>query len=71
MVINLMQVGSFGSLFVLISAAILIFPFWRISERIGYPGWASLLILVPGANIAFLYFLALSKWPNETFAKGK
>jgi len=60
-----MQVGGFGFLFMLFWAVILIFPFWRISERVGYPGWISLLMLVPGINIIYVYFLALSKWPSE------
>ena len=60
-----MHVGGFGFLFMLIWAAILIYPFWRISERVGYPGWISLLILVPGINIIYVYYLALSKWPME------
>lgn len=61
-----MQVGGFGFLFMLIWAVILIFPFWRISERVGYPGWISLLMLVPGINIIYVYFLALAKWPRDT-----
>lgn len=65
-----MQVGGFGFLFMLIWAAILIYPFWRISERVGYPGWISLLILVPGINIIYVYYLALSKWPMEKTKQG-
>jgi hypothetical protein len=60
-----MQVGGFGFLFMLLWAVILIYPFWRISERVGYPGWISLLMLVPVINIVYVYFLALSKWPSE------
>ena len=60
-----MQVGGFGFLFMLLWAAILIFPFWRISERAGFPGWISLLILVPVVNIIYVYFLALSSWPSD------
>lgn len=60
-----MQVGGFGFIFMLLWAAILIFPFWRISERAGFPGWISLLILVPVVNIIYVYFLALSNWPSD------
>ncbi len=65
MMASYMQVGSFGFLFMLFWAAVLIYPFWRISERVGYPGWISLLMLIPGVNIIYVYFLALSKWPKE------
>jgi hypothetical protein len=65
-----MQVGGFGFLFMLLWAVILIYPFWRISERVGYPGWISLLMLVPVINIVYVYFLALSKWPSEKTGEG-
>ena len=52
----------------LLTAAIwgglLIWPFWRITTRVGYPGWLSLLTVVPVVNLAYLYFLAYSTWPG-------
>ena len=56
--------GYFGPFGMLIFAAILIVPFWRICEKAGYPGIASLLVLVPVVNVAFLYWLAFSDWPS-------
>ena len=49
----------------LIVAAIAVVPFWRICTRVGYSPWLSLLILVPLANIVFIYYLAFSQWPAE------
>lgn len=50
---------------VLIVAAIVVVPFWRICSKAGYPGWLSLLIVLPIANIALLYYLAFSEWPSQ------
>lgn len=33
--------------------------------RAGYPGPRGLLILIPLVNLAFIYFLAFSRWPVE------
>lgn len=41
----------------------LVVPFWRICLRAGHPGWLGILILIPVVNLAFLYFLAFSRWP--------
>jgi hypothetical protein len=55
-------------LWMLIMAAIVVIPFWRICSKAGFPGWLSLLMLIPLVNIAFLYFLAFAQWPaNRTF----
>ncbi|MFV8836679.1 hypothetical protein [Aquisalimonas sp.] len=52
----------------LIVAAIVVVPFWRICRKAGYPGGLSLLILIPLVNLVFLYFLAFSQWPaHRTF----
>ncbi len=45
-------------------AAIVVFPFWKINAKAGYPGWLSLLMVIPLVNLAYLYFLAFSSWPN-------
>lgn len=46
------------ALWMLLIAALVVVPFWRISQRFGYPGWLALLVLVPLVNIGYLYFLA-------------
>ena len=54
--------GPFG---MLIIAALLVVPFWRICERLGLTGLTALLILVPGVNLVFLYWLAFADWPGR------
>ncbi len=49
----------------LVFAAIAVVPFWRLCQRIGYSPWLSLLIVIPLANVAFIYFLAFSEWPPK------
>lgn len=54
--------GPFG---MLILAALIVIPFWRICERIGVPGITALLALVPIVNLIFLYWLAFAEWPSK------
>jgi hypothetical protein len=50
----------------LVVAALVILPAWRICFKVGYPGWlASLLFLLPIANLVLLHFLAFAEWPLE------
>lgn len=48
----------------LLPAALVIYPFWRICVRAGFPGWIALLIVVPLVNLGLLYFLAFADWPS-------
>lgn len=50
---------------VILSAALLLIPAWRIADRMGYPGWFGLGIMVPMLNIALLWIVAFAKWPSE------
>jgi hypothetical protein len=52
----------------LVAAVIGIIPFWRICTRIGWSPWLSLLIVVPLANLIFIYMLAFSDWPLQKAA---
>ncbi len=52
-------------IWMLVVAAIVVVPFWRICIRVGYPGALGLLIVVPLVNLVFLYVLAFSRWPSE------
>lgn len=58
---NSMWIGHW--LWMLMMAAVVVVPFWRICTRVGYSGWLSLLMLVPIANLVLLYFIAFSRWP--------
>ncbi|MDA3932865.1 MAG: hypothetical protein PF630_00740 [Gammaproteobacteria bacterium] len=61
----------FGPLIMLVFAALIIVPFWFIFKKAGYPQWLSLLMVVPIANLAMLYFLAFSDWPRLRERKTK
>ncbi|HZX23339.1 MAG TPA: hypothetical protein VFF18_07380 [Woeseiaceae bacterium] len=52
-----------GYLMMLVWAAIVVIPFWRICQKAGYPGALGLLMVVPLVNIVFLYYLAFATWP--------
>ena len=54
---------GFNPLWMLVIAALVVVPFWRICEKAGFNGALSLLVLVPLANLLFLYWLAFSEWP--------
>ena len=42
-------------------AGVSIWLFWRVAERRGFPGWISLLLLVPVVNLIVLGILAWAK----------
>jgi hypothetical protein len=41
----------------------------RIVQKMGYSGWLVLLWMVPGVNLFFAGWLALTKWPIEREVK--
>ena len=51
--------------FWLLTAIILIIPYWRICQRIGWSPWLSLLMALPLVNVIFLYILAFADWPLQ------
>lgn len=53
-----------GPVMMIIFTVIMVYPFWRICSKAGFPGVLSLFILIPLANLVFLYWLALAQWPN-------
>jgi hypothetical protein len=66
-----MSMWSFGPLAMLVFAAVVIVPFWFIFAKAGFSRWLSLLMVVPIVNIAMLYVLAFSAWPNAPEKTGK
>ena len=54
----------YNPIVIAVCAVIVVVPFWRITTRIGYPGWLSLAVLVPILNLGFLYGLAFATWPT-------
>jgi hypothetical protein len=41
----------------------LVFPFWKIFSKAGYPGIMGIAMLVPFLNVVMLFFLGFSDWP--------
>lgn len=56
--------GSIWQLLImLIWVLAVLVPFWKITSKAGYPGWLSLLVIIPLVNVIYIYFPAFSKWP--------
>lgn len=49
----------------LLFAGMAIWIGWRIATKAGYPGAASLLMLIPLVNIFVYLYFAFSEWPIE------
>lgn len=61
---GMMWWGGYHWLMMLLIAALIVWPFWRIFAKAGFSGWLSLLMLVPMINLITLYVLAFSDWPT-------
>jgi hypothetical protein len=48
---------------VLVLAALIILPFWKIFSKAGYPGALAIVMMLPGLNLVMMLFLAFSEWP--------
>ncbi|SFR44427.1 hypothetical protein SAMN05216203_0373 [Marinobacter daqiaonensis] len=66
---NTMWAGHW--LWMLVMAVLVVVPVWRICQRIGYPGWMAILILIPMVNMVLLYFIAFADWPSNRNVEGK
>ncbi|MBI1729822.1 hypothetical protein HYR53_04305 [Candidatus Acetothermia bacterium] len=49
----------------IIAFVILIIPFWRMSEKLGYPGFLGLLGAFPLINVLYFYLIGFVKAPVE------
>ncbi|MGO4452080.1 hypothetical protein AB4Y96_24435 [Phyllobacterium sp. TAF24] len=41
-------------------------PFWMIFKRTGIPPVLSILAVIPGAILIFIWIMALKRWPQDT-----
>lgn len=48
---------------IFVTLFVLVFPFWKITEKTGFPPWWSFAMVVPILNVVFIFFLALADWP--------
>lgn len=58
-----MEAGILQLLFLLIGAALVVVPFWKIYSKAGFSKWLSLLMIFPLINLIVLYVVAFSSWP--------
>jgi hypothetical protein len=49
--------------------AVVTIPVWRIVKRAGFPGFWSLLVVVPLVNLIALWIFSFSRWPAEGRAR--
>ena len=52
-------------LMMLLVAAVIVLPFWKIFAKAGFSGWLGLLMIVPLVNLIALYVLAFVDWPRS------
>lgn len=60
-----MNIPGLSPWWLIISLLIVVVPMWRITSRAGFPAVLSLLVIVPVANLIFLWVLAFAEWPAE------
>ena len=59
-----------GPIGMLVLAALIVWPFWRICTKAGYPGIMALLVFIPVVNLIFLYWFAFADWPSSRKGSG-
>jgi hypothetical protein len=60
--------AAFGLVWMLVCIALLILSLvinWKIAEKAGFSGPASLLMLIPLVNFIVLIYFAFTEWPIE------
>ena len=56
-------IGIVALLLILGYFAFILFVYWRIFSRMGYPGALSLLTLLPLVNVVLMIVIGFSTWP--------
>ena len=54
----MMNYGSVGAFYLLIMAALLVIPFWRILPRYGIANWVALVAIIPLGALILLWVVA-------------
>jgi hypothetical protein len=55
-----MQFGATGLMMMVIIAIALVFPFWKLLPRFGFPAWLAVFAIIPLGALILLWILALS-----------
>jgi hypothetical protein len=71
-----MLAGLFGlgpqELILLLPVAVLmVWPFWRIFSKAGFPGWLAIGMLFPLVNLILIFYLGFAEWPALLNANSK
>ena len=61
--------GGGGMIWLLVAAALLIIPFWRILPRYGIPSWVALGAIIPILGLVLLWVIAF-KDQSSTSSNG-
>ena len=72
-IMSAVSMGLPELLVILYIAAIALAVAWpaaRICDRLGFPRWLGVLAIVPVANLALLWFVALARWPSDGTRSG-
>lgn len=54
----MMNFGGTGIFYLVIMAALLVIPFWRILPRYGIPNWVALVAIIPLGALILLWVVA-------------
>jgi hypothetical protein len=50
--------GGGGLIFMLIFAALIVIPFWKLLPKFGIPNWVSLVAIIPLGALVLLWIMA-------------
>jgi hypothetical protein len=53
--------GGVGWIWMLVFAAIMVIPFWRILPRVGIPSWVALFAIIPLGALILLWVAAFKE----------
>ena len=60
-----MQFSGTGLLMMVIVAIALVFPFWKLLPRFGFPAWLAVFAIITLGALILLWILALSDRPAK------
>ena len=48
---------------ILMICLIFVWPFWKIFQKAGYPGWYFIVLFIPVVSLIALFYFAFAEWP--------
>lgn len=58
--------GGFGLIWLVVMAALLVMPFWKILPRNGIPSWVALFAVIPLLALVLLWVVAFKDQTDST-----